>query len=235
MNATVVVAGKVLEFNQMCKLNVPLAVFGCSWAHGVGVNYDQTFGYNLSKKLGSLCYSNMSILGSSNSRTVLQLMEYIKRNIVLSGSIAVFSITTMARDCLIEFNTGTKILHIRDLISSDPSPECQCYVSHFSSFENLKFNLQKNILSLQSICRANNIHDYYIDAWSCEDFDMPGIDQTKIFNKSCIELFGFNSTRHYLDTYSNESNEYIRTCGHPSEHGHQVIANALHNWIIATI
>lgn len=220
----------------MSGLTVPLAIFGCSWAHGVGVLHDQTFGYNLSKKLGSSHYTNMGIPGSSNSRTVLQLLEYIKRsNIVLPESIAVFSITTLGRDCVLVFDPDTKISRIQDLRSIDPSPETQCYISHFSSVENLRFNLQKNILSLQSICRANSIHDYYIDAWSCEDFDMPGIDQTKIFDKSCIELFGFNDTQHYLDTYPNYPNQYIRTCGHPSEHGHQVIADALHNWIIATI
>ena len=217
----------------MSKLNVPLAVFGCSWANGHGVNYDQTFGYCLSKKLSSSCYTNMSIDGSSNSRTVLQLMEYIKRkDIVLPGSIAIFSITTMARDCALVFNRSTKTFDIKDLISGNSSLESQCYISHFSSVENLKFNLQKNILSLQSICRANDIYDYYIDAWSCEDFDMPGIDQAKIFNKSCIELFGFKNTQHYLDTYPNQC---IRDCGHPSVYGHQVIADALYSWIVATI
>jgi hypothetical protein len=233
MNVTDVVAAKALESNKMSKLNVPLAVFGCSWAHGYGVNYDQTFGYNLSQKLSSSCYTNMGVLGSSNSRSVLQLMEYVKRtDIALSESIAIFSITTMARDCVLVFNVYTKTFDIVDLMSGNSSYESQCYVSHFSSEENLKFNLQKNILSLQSICRANNIHDYYIDAWSCEDYDMPGIDQTKIFDKSCIELFGFNNTQHYLDTYPNQ---YIRNCGHPSVHGHQVIADALYNWIVATI
>ena len=215
----------------MYNFNVPLVVFGCSWAVGIGVEYPDTFGYKLSRKLGSSTYTNMGIQGSSNSRSVLQLLEYIKRtDIELLNSVAVFLITTPARDCTIVFKENSPY-SIQDLHSSKSTIESQCYVSYFSSEPNLNFNFHKNLLSMQSICRAYGIKDYYIDAWSNSNFDLPGVDTSKIFSKSCIELFDFQNTRHYLDTYPNR---YTRICGHPSEQGHQLIADTLHEWLITT-
>ena len=90
-----------------------LAVFGCSWTVGNGVLPTDTFGARLSNKLSTTNFTNLGIEGSSNSRSVLQLLDYVKRtDISLENSIAVFLVTTSARECVI----------IHDIIPFAPCP-----------------------------------------------------------------------------------------------------------------
>jgi len=71
-----------------------LAVFGCSWTVGLGVLETDTFGARLANKLSATNFTNLGIQGSSNSRSVLQLLDYVKRtDIPVENSIAVFLIT----------------------------------------------------------------------------------------------------------------------------------------------
>jgi hypothetical protein len=221
-----------------------LAVFGCSWTAGVGVLATDTFGARLADKLSATNFTNLGIQGSSNSRSVLQLLDYVKRtDIPVENSIAVFLITTPSRECILLDNLRqpideTKsIFGVEDLASvkvvdlgvNQTDEISKNYIKHFASISTLNFNLHKNVLSMQAICRQYKIQDYYIVGWDNVDLNLPGIDTDKIYHKSCLQLF-----RYELPIYlmKKAPNQYLRTCGHPNELGHELIAQTLHSWII---
>ena len=206
-----------------------LAVFGCSWTVGTGVSATDTFGARLADKLSITNFNNLGIEGSSNSRSVLQLLDYIKRtDISVENSIAVFLITSPARECVIPHPDENRPTPIIDIISGSTDDVTQSWVIHFSSIPNINFNLHKNILSMQAICRQHNIRDYYIVGWDNADLKLPGVDTTKIYHKSCTQLFGYENLR---DFAHRPPNQHVRVCGHPNESGHELIAQTLYNWI----
>lgn len=208
-----------------------LAVFGCSWTAGDEVPMENTFGAKLATKLNSTEYVNLGIPSSSNSRSVLQLLDYVNRSgISLENSIAVFLITTPARDCVIPHNYERDPGCIIDLTSSyaDDPALTQSWVMHFSSDANVNFNLHKNVLSMQSICRQYGIRDYYMVGWSNVDLQLPGVDTAKIYDKSCVQMFGYKDQWDFLN---GPPNHYVLPHYHPSELGHELIAQTLYNWI----
>ena len=210
-----------------------LAVFGCSWTVGTGVSPADTFGARLADKLSTTNFTNLGVEGSSNSRSVLQLLDHVKRtDISVENSIAVFLITTAARECVIMHDTDPFApCHNRvvDLRSGQVEDVSQSWVKHCTAQANLDFNLHKNILSMQGICRQYKIQDYYITAWEDMDLNLPGVNTDKIYHKSCLQLF-----RYELPIYlmKKAPNQYLRECGHPNELGHELIAQTLHSWII---
>ena len=206
-----------------------LVVFGCSWAVGVGVSATDTFGARLADKLSTTNFTNLGIQGSSNSRSVLQLLDYVKRtDISVENSIAVFLITTPARECVITHHGEHRPDQIIDITSGQPDDLTQSWITHFTAQSNINFNLHKNILSMQGICRQYNIRDYYIVGWDNVDLNLPGIDTDKIYHKSCAQLFGYKDLKDYADR---PPNQHVRVCGHPNELGHELIAQTLYNWI----
>ena len=204
-----------------------LAVFGCSWTSGPGLfKYQNTFGQQLAEKLGSTEFVNLGLEGSSNSRSVLHLIDYVKRtDLEIKNSTAVFLITTPSRDCV--FDRDTK--NILDLRSGNKDKFTVSWLKYFCAAETENFLLHRNILSMQAICRQYHIKDYYMAAWSDIDFNLPGVDTNKIYPQSCVQLFGYKNTWEYLD---NDPNQYIRPDGgHPNDLGNQIIAQTLYNWI----
>ena len=207
-----------------------LAVFGCSWTVGTGVSPADTFGARLADKLSTTNFTNLGVEGSSNSRSVLQLLDHVKRtDISVENSIAVFLITTAARECVIMHDTDPFApCHNRvvDLRSGQVEDVSQSWVKHCTDQANLDFNLHKNILSMQGVCRQYKIQDYYITAWEDMDLNLPGVNTDKIYHKSCVQLFG------HTDYVDDLDNPYLQLCGHPNELGHELIAQTLHDWII---
>jgi len=209
-------------------LTSPLVVFGCSWPYGVGVEPDQNFGSVLSKMLNSSKFSNYSIPGSSNNRSVLQLLEYAKKNTNVIDHIAIFSITTAWRSALIRENG-----RVLDIIqhTRDSNPVVETWMNEFSSTRNVQFELHKNIITMQQICKHYQIKDFYIRAWEYQNLNLPGIDQSKIFPTTGAQLFGFTDNQDYLNNMFSENNQYLRMCGHPNSNGHKKIAETLYQWI----
>lgn len=203
-----------------------LAVFGCSWTSGAGERFhSNTFGQQLEEKLKPTNFINLGIEGSSNSRSVLQLIAYVKRiDLEVKNSTAVFLITTPSRDCVFVEYTN-KILDLRVGVTDD---RVESWFKYFNQPMNEYFNLHKNILSMQAICRQYHIRDYYMAAWSDIDFNLPGVDTNKIYPQSCVQLFGYKNMRDYLES---APNQYLRDCKHPNDLGNQVIAQTLYNWI----
>jgi hypothetical protein len=204
----------------------PLAVFGCSWTSGAGERFhSNTFGEQLAEKLKSTKFINLGVEGASNSRSVLQLIDYVRRiDLEVKNSTAVFLITTPSRECVF----APKTEKILDLRSDNTDDLTKSWVKYFSVPRTENLNLHKNILSMQAICRQYHIRDYYMSAWSDINFDLPGIDTDKIYPQSCVQLFGYKNMRDYLESVPNQ---YLRDCKHPNDLGNQVIAQTLYNWI----
>ena len=204
----------------------PLAVFGCSWASGSGsFRHNNTFGQQLAEKLKSSEFVNLGLEGSSNSRSVLQLIDYVKRtDLEIKNSTAVFLITTPMRDCVFDQQTK-KIIDLRDDVDSKYT---KSWLQYFSDLETQNFHLHRNISTMQAICRQYLIQDYYIIGWSDVDLAVPGIDVSKIYPQTCVQLFGYKDMWDYIDS---DPNQYLRICGHPNYLGNQMIAQTLYNWI----
>lgn len=211
--------------------HAPLAVFGDSWVTGAGLGQDpgeispHAFGSQLADMLGSSSFSNYGIESSSNSRTVLQLLDYTKIHQNLDSHIAVFFITTPARSCVIERDTNTVI----DLHSSVQTTLGKIYTTYFQSLPYVNFECAKNIISMQQICRHYKINDYYIVGWDLVDLDFPGIDRSKFHTKTCAQLLGYKDMKDFIELPQNEY--VIDSAKHPSIAGHRLIAQALYDFI----
>jgi len=205
-----------------------LVVFGCSWAEGVGVNPDQTFGYLLSGMLNSTKFKNYGIQGTSNHRSIMQLMNYAENNkFQISNHVAIFSITTAFRSAVIG-RSGIVV----DLISNlNNTAILKSWLEHFSSTPQMNHELYKNIIVMQQLCKHYQVNDFYIKAWEEQNLDLPGIDQSKIYPKTCVELFGYANTAEFLvDSDGPRKNPYIGG-RHPNKLGHELIANNLYDWM----
>ena len=219
--------GKVLEYKSMYKT---LLTFGCSWSCPVDLNIDnagqevkehQVWGHLLSEALRCQTYHNLAIQGSGIDRAFLQLSNFVKNfKVDLDGSLAVFQLTSSDRKCFL-FDHGNFVADLRygngDKLSQD-------YYKYFYSEANRDFDLYKNILSIQSLCRCYGIQDYYIRGWGAMNFDHPGIDQSRIYSQSFVDLFDSHGSH----------NQYLLNCGHPNAAGHALVAKTLHAWITNT-
>lgn len=207
-----------------------LAVFGCSWAVGAGVSATNNWASKLSSMLEIEQLHNLGIEGSSNSRSVLQLIDYVETHgLLLANSIAIFSITSQSRDCLIRGQTKTGLDIVPLISSSEPSELIDYWQRHFTGWHNEKFGLHKNLLSMQAICARYNIHDFYIPAWLPIDDAMLAVDYTKIYSETCVTALGYAN---YTDYHSKRIHSL--QCGHPNELGHSEIAKVLYNWILGS-
>jgi hypothetical protein len=216
------------KFSSLTKQTDPLVTFGCSWAAGVGVSADQTFGHLLSNRLNSSKFTNYGIQGSSNHRSIMQLMNYAENNkFQIANHVAIFSITTAFRSAAID-QSG----NVTDLISRPDNTEIlKSWLTYFSSAPQANHDLYKNIIVMQQICKHYQINDFYIKAWEAQDLDLPGIDQSKIYPNTCVELFGYKNTAEFIiESAGFEQNRYIKD-RHPNKLGHELIANTLYNWI----
>jgi len=206
-----------------------LVVFGDSWVTGVGLGQppdeisNHAFGSQLAQMLEVSQFTNCGIAGSSNSRTVLELLQYVKQ-MQANDTIAVFFITTPARSCVISHEG-----HIIDLQSGNNTLLGKIYVEHFSSTQQLSFECLKNIIAMQQISKYYGINDYYIVGWSDVDLNLPGIDLSKVYPKTCAQLLGYRNAQDFIQAPRNGN--VIDDSKHPSIIGHQIIAQALYDFI----
>ena len=103
------------------------------------------------------------------------------------------------------------------------------YYTYFNTVSQENFNLHRNILSLQKICQQKMIKDFYIVGWSDLDLNCSGIDQTKIYPQTCIQILGFQNYNNYY--FEDIRDQYLLPCRHPNQKGHQLIAEHLYHWI----
>jgi hypothetical protein len=213
-----------------------LVTFGDSWPAGAGLKPVRPYGQLLSDRLQiKNCY-NKAIPGSSVGSLLLQLFDYIAQHKNVENHIAIFFITTSGRSLWI--NHTNKAIHINMSSTQNTKKNIdtmnlsEIYYKYFFSTPMSQFDLTRNILALHQVCNKMQIQDFYIPGWIDENFDFVGIDKEKIYPKTCVQILGYANQDEFLkDTNSQYTNQYMQPCGHPTQQGHQLIADSLHNWI----
>ena len=210
-----------------------LVTFGDSWPAGAGIEPVTPYGQLLCDSLQIQNFHNKAIPGSSVSNLLLQLFEYIAQRKTVKNCIAIFFVTTPGRSMWI--NHKNNVVHINRPPDSDPKQTMtlsEMYYKYFSSTPMEQFDLNRNILALHQVCRKTQIQDFYINGWIDNNFDCVGIDKQKIYPKTCAQILGYTNQDEFLkDSMSQYTNQHTQACGHPTQQGHQLIADSLYNWI----
>jgi hypothetical protein len=205
-----------------------LVTFGDSWPYGSDLSSEeQPFGAILAQQLNVQQYINKSCPATSNDHMILQLQEYAKEQGDVSGHHAVFFITSSARTCFIDYNNNA--CEIRPDARADKDSLYYYYFKYFHTPEQEKFRHHITMLALQRMCDQLKIKDFYICGWEKPSFDFPGIDINRIYKHgrvNCIDLFKQQAKNHAVTQYIS-----IESGQHPTQLGHQTIANTLYNWI----
>ena len=204
-----------------------LVTFGDSWPAGAELLAGENpYGVILSNLL-SLNFENHSKSATSNEQMILQLERYIESPGYSNQTVAVFFITSTARTCLIDFDGVDK--EIYPWADQSRGSHAHAWYKFFHTPLQDQFRTRLAILALQRICNLYNIDDYYFVGWDKIDLDFPGIDKTKIYDKTCAELFGAPCEHEF--TLAGD-NQYVHpnNC-HPNQKGHVLIAETLAKWI----
>lgn len=205
-----------------------LITFGDSWPYGSDLRSGQRpYGSILADLLNIDTWINLAEPATSNEHMILQVKKYTEQHSNVAGDIAVFFITSTARACYIDYHNNA--------VEMRPDPRAEkdslyyYYYRYFHTPGHEQFRHYTTILALQRMCEQLKLKDFYVLGWERPDFNFPGIDQSKIYNKTCTEMFIQEmkdpDTLHRDDVY-------IGIVGqHPTQLGHQVIANNLYHWI----
>ena len=204
-----------------------LVTFGDSWPFGGELlPSEKPYGKILAEIL-LLNFKNYAKSATSNEHMILQLKRYIESTEYDNDTIAVFFITSPARTCLIDFDGTEK--EIYPWADQSKGSHAYAWFKFFHTPLQDQFRANTSILALQRMCDQYNIRDYYIIGWSNIDFDYPGIDLSRIYNKTCAELFGAPAEHEFSMA---QNNQYVKpnNC-HPNQKGHYLIAKTLADWI----
>lgn len=205
-----------------------LVTFGDSWPYGSDLLPDEKpFGSLLAQKFQAQQYVNKSCPSTSNDHMILQLQEYVAQQGNVSDHVAVFFITSAARTCFIDYNNNP--IEVRPDARASQHSLYYYYFKYFHTPGYEKFRHCVTILALQRMCEQLKIQDFYICGWEKPDFDFPGIDINRIYDRgqtNCIDLFDQNTKKYTMDQHIS-----ISPGRHPTQIGHEVIADTLHNWI----
>jgi hypothetical protein len=90
-------------------------------------------------------------------------------------------------------------------------------------------NRIKNIILVDNLCRQFSLPVYFVLNWD-EHPDHPLIDLSKFYSTSLLNLFKLDNMPEEKFTSDYINNTYMIQF-HPNNLGHQVIADALFNWI----
>lgn len=205
-----------------------LVTFGDSWPYGADLRAEERpYGNILADLLGADEYSNLAQPATSNEHMILQVKDYVSQKDSVAGDIAVFFITSTARACYIDYQN--QAIEVRPDAKAGRDSLYYYYYRYFHTPGHEQFRHYTTILALQRMCEQLHLKDFYIMGWERSDFNYPGIDQTKIYSKTCTELFA--QEMHDPDTLYKD-NVYINVVGqHPTQIGHELIANKLYHWI----
>ena len=212
--------------------NKTLVSFGDSWPQGSELRHgEKPFGKLLSEKLGCKDFNNYSMPASSINHLSVQLNSHIKswndRIQDLSDSIAVFFLTAQERFMVYEHHTNLWMFQTANTGEGggrSPGQDkklCddtnQAYWKYIYSPELTDITTNNTIITLQSTCKYYGIKDYYIAGWQLINF-WPVVDTTRIYK---------NGTVNCRDLIKG----HIAEGSHPDQQGHQLISDALYEWI----
>jgi len=204
-----------------------LISFGDSWPQGSELlPGEKTFGELLSQKLGCEEFSNYSHPGSSINHLLVQFKSHLNRLSAMqldpSEWMAVFFLTDQNRGSTTHqgqwiFQNATGGFGGMGTDRNMLDKINNYYWKYIHSPELTDLTTNSTIIALQSMCKKYHMDDYYLTGWHAFDF-WPEIDVDKIYAAGKV------SSADLI-----KSNKAPR--GHPDQHGHELIADALFSWI----
>ena len=213
-----------------------LVNFGDSWAAGNYIKHPEQHAYSrlISNQIGISCL-DFAVGSSSVSHLILQFQEFVDQKYHPGHKYhALFFLTAQARTFLYDDSTG-KVLHCSPHTAGTGRPQedayYKCYTNSLSNF-----NLNVTVLALQRLCSLYNIDDYYMFGWETSPL-WKSVDTSKFYNNGdwpITKEFYSQYEHKSLQTLINEKNPCVWTeqhSGHPTELGHEKIANALSKFI----
>jgi hypothetical protein len=212
--------------------NVTLIGFGDSWAHGVGLNYPKEKNYLtlLGDKYG-LPVENYAVPSSSVDHMLIQFRNFIHQSYNPENKYqALFFIT--AKERLLYFDEDTQQIVNTSPCSADVTDQSvgyyRCYTHQLGDF-----NINRNILAIQQLCKVYSIRDHWIPGWQHLEL-WPSVNRTKFINRCSPVTTLFSKDREFnsLLDLMNSNCQFLDHTGHPNQQGHQLIADALANHII---
>lgn len=206
--------------------------FGDSWAAGHCLENPKQQAYIslLSKQFGISCL-DFAVGSSSVSHLILQFQEFIDQKYYPNHKYhALFLLTARARTFLYDDNTG-KIIHCSPQTVGTGRPQEDAY---YMTYNNIlgDFNLNVTVLALQRLCSLYNINDYYMFGWETAPL-WKSVDASKFYSngdRAIVKEFYSEQEHKSLQTLIDEKNPCVWTdqhSGHPTEIGHEKIANAI--------
>jgi hypothetical protein len=142
-----------------------IVFLGCSHTLGMGIPYECTWPYIVSKTLGKKCH-NLAIGGGSNDLAFRMAYNYIPK---LKPKLVIFLVTyNMRLELLGKNNQCFQFFGP----NSSPFKNDKFYETWLMNEDNLNANLTKNLLAIENICSANNARLLTIDQHKLPTLDM---------------------------------------------------------------
>lgn len=142
-----------------------IVFLGCSHTMGIGIPYENTWPYLVSKSFNKKCY-NLSIGGSSNDTAFRLAHHYLpllnsKTVVFLSTYSHRLELIRQQREILQFFGPGTS-----------PIKNCKFYDTWLSNDTNMEANKLKNILAINMICTNLGIKFICVDQSIMKNLDL---------------------------------------------------------------
>jgi hypothetical protein len=220
-----------------------LIVCGDSWSNGAELSStEQNFGQLLARKLNAILF-NKSVDASSIPHLILQLRSAINEADLTKSTKALFFLTSRSRDVIwsdsLPKGTGFMLTHPlphkepEEIFLNPSDPLHKHWYTKYHSEKLSMFRCNTSLITLQAMCRAYNIQDYYV--WGWEKFNLwPEVDKNKFFDNANTTIFNFftDDLTTLPSLEFNVSCKYIWPNGsHPNQLGHELIADKLYPWI----
>ena len=175
---------------------------GCSYTVGIGVRYEKTMPYIVSRKLNLDCI-NLGVHGGTNDTSFRLANYWIEK---LKPSIVVFQPTEHSR--FETYNGSSKDGYpVQCVVNHAPPNKCitDFYYYYLRFDENIKLNYDKNRLAIEAIANKNRIkfiqtHDVeLLKGWPKDDLGRdlkhPGVQSHRAMAKRVINKINEESVK----------------------------------------
>jgi hypothetical protein len=118
----------------------------------------------------------------------------------------------------------------REILLNPNDPLHVDWFAEYHSNELASYRTNTTLLALQSMCQYHGLNDYYI--WGWETIPLwPEVNINRLYNQGTTHIVNeFNNL--HIHKLVRCSSPYIVPGGsHPSQHGHEKIAEILASWI----
>jgi hypothetical protein len=173
--------------------------FGCSNTVGIGLPLEDTWAYQVAKKLDLKCF-NLAI-GATGPDTSFRLANHyipqIKPKIVVYAEPHPSRFSLLSDDDIYQFTTH----NITSMKYTDTKKLESFYQHWILNDENIKLNSIKHRLAIQAICQQYNIKFVFAESYAELPYDLdfardlmhPGVESNKIFAELILDRINQNN------------------------------------------